>query len=93
LIGGVNAAGYLACSLPRGATPAFHVVCSPATTLALAPQQRFFSFALYVRPISNTHTHTVFLITSTIVTINQTVRCFAVFYSDRHDRVSLCFRR
>jgi hypothetical protein len=68
-------------------------VLSSATTMALAPLQRFFSFALYVRPISNTHTHTVFLITSTIVTINQPIRCFAVFYSDRHDRISLCSRR
>jgi hypothetical protein len=61
LISGVNAARHLACSLPRGATLAFRVVCSPATTMALAPRQRFFSFELFER--HHTHMHTVFLIT------------------------------
>jgi hypothetical protein len=59
-VGGVNAAGHQACSLPRSATLALSVVCSPATTMALAPQQRFFPFALYVHPhFQYTHAHCV----------------------------------
>jgi hypothetical protein len=50
--GGVNAAGHQACSLPRSATPS--VLFAPpqqqATTMALAPQQRFFPFALCAPP-------------------------------------------
>jgi hypothetical protein len=60
LIGSVNSAGHLACSLPRGATLAFHVVCSPATTIALASQPLFLSFrTLCALHFQYTHAHRV----------------------------------
>jgi hypothetical protein len=55
--------------------------------MALAPQQRFFSFALYMRPhFQYTHAHRVPLQQRSSRSINPTSRCLAVFSSDRHDR-------
>jgi hypothetical protein len=86
LIGGINAAGHLACSLPRNARLPCCLLprnnngaCSTAALLFLLHSM--------CAPISNTYTHIVFLLSF------QQRSSRSVFSSDRHDRLSLCSRQ